>query len=237
MSAAATTTGRDLIDRAVAWMGGAARLDAVSTLVETATQVQKRAQGEVKVSMKTMWRFPGEVRSERTMERSDGPAMSFATVLTPEDMFSAGMGRVFPIVRPGRSSLEMDFGRHPLAILRARRQRDFTGAALGPAMLEGIPVEQVRVVNGAVDAVLGIEPKSGQLHSVTFTDRNLAGEVGTCTVIYSDFRDVAGIRLPHQTRSLFNGEPDGFQTWTVQSIQIDLPLDPALFTRPPVQSR
>ena len=94
-TAAAKAKGRELIDAVVAKLGGAAKLDAVTSYTESITQIQKRPQGEFKVTTKTMYRFPGDVRVERTNQRPDGQSFTFATVLTPTDAFSASQGRSF----------------------------------------------------------------------------------------------------------------------------------------------
>ena len=59
--------GRALVDRAVQALGGGGAVDAVTAYAETITQVQKRPAGDVAVVTKTTWRFPGAIRSERTM--------------------------------------------------------------------------------------------------------------------------------------------------------------------------
>src|SRR4051794_2451992 len=59
-SAASRQAGRALLDRVVAAMGGAERLDAVTTYVETASQVQKRPAGDATITTTTTRRFPSE---------------------------------------------------------------------------------------------------------------------------------------------------------------------------------
>jgi YHS domain-containing protein len=229
-AAAARAQGKELIDRAVARLGGAARLDAVTTYVETVSQVQKRPQGESKFTTKTMYRFPGDMRVDRTNQRPDGQSLTFGTIVTPTELFGAFQGQTRPIIAGARPSLELDFGRHPVALLHARHNKGFVAASLGSATVGGVTVDQVRVQNGAVDVTLGLEPKTAQLHSISFVDRGPDGAYGIFTVIYSGFRDVAGLLLPHETRSEVNGAPEQVLTASVQSIEVNVPLDAALFT-------
>ena len=236
-SAAAKAKGRELVDRVVAKLGGAAKLDALTTYTESVTQIQKRTQGEFKVTTKTMYRFPGDVRVERTNQRPDGQSFTFATVLTPTDAFSASQGRSFPIIPAGRPSVEMDLGRHPVALLKARNSKGFVAAAAGPTTVDGVSLEQVRVKNGAVDVTLNVDPKSGQLHSIAFDDRGGDGGYGHFVLTLADFRDVGGLMLPHETRSTFNGQPDPVLTTANQIIEVNTPLDAALFSKPPAESK
>jgi YHS domain-containing protein len=225
---AAAVRGRQLIDRAVAAIGGAARLDALTTYIESFTQVQPRPQGEATIAIKTMWSFPDRVRLERSMTLA-GKTMSSATVLSPEGMwFVGGQGQAYPMRPAGRPSLEQDFGRHPVAVLRARRSPGFKAVALGATRDDGIEVENVRVVHGATDVTLAIT-SDGRIHSITSRDRNLEGEVGTLRVAYSSIRPVEGLQLPFAARATFNGQPYPVQSATIESIALNTPLDPSLF--------
>ncbi len=89
-------------------------------------------------------------------------------------------------------------------------------------------VENVRVRTGSVDVTLGIGA-SGRIHSATFHDRNAEGEVGTRTVVYSDFRAVEGMQLPYVVRATFNGAPEPQQSMTLDAIALNAAIDPALF--------
>jgi YHS domain-containing protein len=232
----AVTRGRQLVDRAVAAIGGASRLDALTSYVESFSQVQPRPQGDARITIKTMWSFPDRVRQERTMALQ-GKTMSSATVLSPQGMwFLSGQGQVYPMRPAGRASLEQDFGRHPVALLRGRRAPGFKAVALGTATVDGLSVETVRIVSGTTDVTLAIGA-SGRIHSTTFRDRNGDGEYGTFTVVYSDFRPVEGLQLPFGVRVTFNGQPDPTQSTTLEAISLNAPLDDSLFAPKPQGDR
>ena len=227
-STAATAKARQLLDRAVAAMGGAGRIDGLSSYAESYSQVQARPQGEATVATKTIWSFPDRVRQERTIAMQ-GKAISSATILSPQGMwFVSGQGEPYPIRPAARPSLEQDFGRNPVALLRHRRDPDFKASALGPGSVGDSTVENVRVRAGSVDVTLGIGA-SGRIHSSTFQDRNAEGEVGTRTLVYSDFRAVEGMQLPYGIRATFNGAPDPQQSMTLDAIALNAATDPALF--------
>ena len=227
-STAAAAKARQLLDRAVAAMGGAGRLDGLSSYAESFSQVQARPQGEVTVVTKTLWNFPDRVRQERNMTMQ-GKAMSSATILSPQGMwFVSGQAEAYPIRAAARPSLEQDFGRHPVALLRHRRDADFKTSALVPGSVGEVTIENVRVQTGSVDVTLGIGA-SGRIHSATFHDRNAEGEVGTRTVVYSDFRAVEGMQLPYVIRATFNGAPEPQQSMTLDAIALNAAVDPASF--------
>jgi hypothetical protein len=216
----------------VAAIGDPAAVDALTSYVESVTQVQSRPQGEVTVATRTMWSFPDRVRQERTMTMQ-GKAMMSATVVAPDDLwFVAGQGRVYPMRAAARASLEQDFGRNPVAVLRARRARPFTPLAAGRATVDGVAVENLRTVNGPIDVVLALDA-SGRIRAATYRDRNNDGEFGQVVVTYADFRSVDGMMLPHATTATFNGQPYPGLTATLDTIAINTRLEPSLFAPSP----
>jgi YHS domain-containing protein len=227
-SATAVAEGQKLVDRAVAAIGTPAAVDALTSYIESMTQVQSRPQGEVTVATKTMWGFPDRVRQERIMTMQ-GKTMTSATVMAPQGLwFVAGQGQVYPMRAAARSSLEQEFGRNPIALLRARRVRAFTPVATGKATVDGVAVENLRIVNGPIDVTLALEP-SGRIRSATYRDRNNDGEFGQFVVAYADYRSVDGLMLPHATKATFNGQPYPALTATLDTIAINTRLEPSLF--------
>ena len=114
-----------------------------------------------------------------------------------------------------------------------RSNDTFTAAALPASTVNGVAVNRVRIKNGPVDVTLNLDKSSGQVHSISFTGRNMDAEIGEYTLLLADYRDVSGLRLPFAERALFNGAPDDFLTRTIQSIEVNAPLDAALFQPPP----
>ena len=227
-SPAAATRGRQLVDRAVAALGGASKLDGLTSYVESYTQVQTRPQGDVTVAIKTTWSFPDRARQDRSMALQ-GKTMSSATVLSPEGMwYLGGQGQAYSVRPAGRPSLEQDFGRHPVALLRTRRAPGFKAVALGAGFVDGFSVENVRVISGSTDVTLAIGA-SGRIHSATFRDRNSDGEYGTFSIVYSDFRPVEGLQLPFNARATFNGQPLASLSVTLDAIALNTPLEASLF--------
>jgi YHS domain-containing protein len=220
--------GRAFVERAVKALGGARKLDALTTYVQTSSQVQKRGDVEVPVTLKTMWRFPDAVRVERTMTM-EGRSMANAVLMTAAGSWFIGQGRVYPQGPDARPANEEEYGRDIVPLLRARRDAGFKAAALGAATVDGISVDRVRVRHGAVDVTIGVDRASGRIQSLAFTGRNMAGEIGEYTLVYSDYRNVDGLMLPFSARALFNGSPDAFRTLAIDSIAINTPLDAALF--------
>lgn len=235
-SPAAVARGRKAIDKVLAAFGGAARVDAVTNYVETASQLRKGPQGEVAITQKTIVRFPDDVRIERTAVMPARTSAS-ATLLTPAGAWFIAEGRAFPVAQAALPNLQQETGRQVVSLLKTRGMANFKVAALDAESVEGTLVDRVRIRRGPVDVVLRIDPSSGRLHSTMFIDRNADGEVGTYTLVYSDFRNVDGLMLPFRRHALFNGEPDLSQAWTVNAVLVNTVLEPGLFAAPTVGSQ
>jgi YHS domain-containing protein len=227
-AAAAQAQGRALVDRVVKALGGAEKLDAVTSYVEASSQIQKRPTGDAAIALKTMWRFPGGIRAERTMTLADR-TMTSANLITPAGGWYLGQGRSYPQNADGRAASEAQYNRQLVPLLRARREADFKAASLGSAVEDGVAVDRVRVIRGGVDVILAIDTSSGLVRSLTFTGRGPEAEIGSYVLALGDYRDVSGLKLPFSERALFNGAPEPSLTRTIDSITINTPLDPALF--------
>jgi hypothetical protein len=228
--------GRALVDRAVNALGGAAALDSVSTYVETTTQVQKRANAEVPVVTKTTWRFPGAVRSDRTMTMQ-GREMTSTMLILPAGGWFISQGRSYEQNPISRANNQQEFGRQLVPLLRTRSDAAFKAARVGTATIDGTQIERVRIQNGIVDVTLGIEPKSGRVHSLGFTGRNMDAEIGEYALVFGDYREVNGLTLPFEVRALFDGNPDSFRSGKIDRIAINTPVDASLFEAPKAEGK
>ena len=126
-SAAAAAEGQKLVERALSAMGGAANVDALTSYIESMTQVQNRPQGEVTVTTKTMWSFPDRVRQERSMALQ-GKTMTSATVLRHRECGSSP-------VRDRSTRCEPPAARASSRTSAATRSRCCTDAPRGRSLL------------------------------------------------------------------------------------------------------
>jgi len=228
---AAATEGRAVIERVVKTIGGAEKLDAVTSYVETSSQVQQRPTGEAQIKVKAIWSFPGGIRAERTTVQGDRTQTS-ANLLTPSGGWFLAQDRAYPQSAVGRELAEAGYNRQLVPLLRGRREADFKVASLGSAIENGVAVDRVRVIHQGVDVTLAVDKASGLVRTLSFTGRGLDSEIGSYVVALDDYRDVSGLRLPFSERALFNGQPDTFLTRTLDTIAINAPVDPALFKAP-----
>ena len=224
---AAVARGRELLEKAAAAHGGAA-LDTATSYVETSTTIQQRPTGDVAITTKNMWQFPGLARSERTLPLAAGP-LTVATLLTPAGGWGLSDGRSRPALAAMMPALELTLGRQLVPLLRQRQDPATRVAALPAATVAGVHVDRVRVVRGGLDLTLNIDPASSRVHSTSFVDRNEQGEVGEIVILYDNFRTVDGVTVPFIENALFNGGPNPALSRTLETAALNVKLDPKLF--------
>jgi YHS domain-containing protein len=222
--------GAALVAKAVQAMGGAEKIDSIAGYIEKRTGVVTRqnAQAESKITLTKL--FPDRIRQDRSVAGN-----SFAQVIRPGEIFViVQQQRVFPGREAARAELERSFRRAPLEILRARRQADFKAYAVRQSKAGEAVVELVAVEFGNVRAQIGIDA-TGRILNLSYRGRNSSGEVGEVTETYSDFRAAAGLMLPFKITGAFNREPVAELSFTIDEIQINPSIDPALFDKPTKQ--
>ena len=228
---AAAARGQVLLEKAVASVG--AKVDTLTTYVESSAETQKRPTGDVTIEIRKLWQFPGASRLDRTVPMANGQKMTFGTLLTPAGAFSIGGPQVTPVIPEAVPSVQQDMWRQIVPLLRGRREPGVVVASLGPAPIEGVQVERVRVRRAGLDVTLNLDPQSGRIHSTSFIDRGPGGQYGEIALVYSDFKNVDGLTLPYAERGLFNGIAEASLSRTIGNITINQPLDAALFTPAP----
>jgi YHS domain-containing protein len=230
-SPGAMARGRALLDKAAAAHGGPA-LEAATSYVETVTTMQKRATGEVAVVTRNLWRFPDAARTERTIPLNTGPA-TFTTVMTASAAWGIGLnGQTTPMPPGMRPAAQVQFGRRLLPILKTRNNVDVAVAALEPAAINGVAVERLRVRADAIDVTLNIDGASGRVHSLSYVDRGDSGQFCDILVVFDDDREVNGVRVPFVESGTCNAAPSAAHSRRLDSAELNVPLDPALFTPP-----
>jgi YHS domain-containing protein len=231
--------GQALIDKAVAAMGGAAKIDGLASYRERSESPQTRGHGdepiiEVKVNTDLLIVFPDRIRVEQSMPdfRDRSVTMRRTLVMLPGEEFGLGPSGVFNLQKSFRDSEEKRIRRQPLFLLRARQQQGFKAVALGKGKIGKAEVERALVTWDGGSYTLGIDPTTGRILSMSYKRRGQQGNFGEYVQTFSDFRAVGGLTLPFKGAATFDGQPWKDQWSTIESIVINSAVDPALFEKP-----
>jgi hypothetical protein len=213
----------DLVARAVAAKGGLERLRAIRTIVSRADMTVVEGGGRATFPVTTSIQYPDRFRTD---------------AMTPA-------GRLVQVFDRGQCWVQNERGVHqaPAALaaeLRGHVQRDLVRLLLGiaegrmtasraPDVVEsGRPMPALEVQAPEMRAVtLVLDPES----ALVFKQRYITGDDPLAIEeTYSDYRDVDGIKVAFRTVLSGAGVPTVERV--VRSFRYNVPVDPALFTRP-----
>ena len=234
----ASRKGQELLEKAVVALGGATKLDSLTSYHQQCVSAQTRGQNnelEVKVQNDLLVAFPDRIRLGRAMPDFRDPAkmMQQTLVLLPGEEFGLGGPRgTFQVPTAARELEENQLRQHPLFMLRERKQAGFKAAALEA---EKAGVERVAVEFKGEQYVFGIEAASGRVLSMSRKQRGRSGDFGELVQTFSDYRTVDGLMLPFKITATFNGQPWNEQSFVIETITLNGKIDPALFEKTQVK--
>jgi hypothetical protein len=212
--------GRELVEKAVASMGGAKVVDGVRSLDMHGKAKRIFPSGEeVSLTIATAILFPDFYRQEVEL-----PAVKLVTVLGPDGAYTdMGDG---PVLLPDEQTSEMrqSYQRNLLTLLRARGKAGFHAIAKKTDTQPAGTAQEVEVQAEGIEATLAIEKSSGRITRMVFQGGMPRKENVT---EYSDWRTVSGLTYPFATTTSAAGKPAN--SVQLESLVVDAPLDPALF--------
>lgn len=232
----AATKAKALIEKAVAMMGGASRIDGLISYQEKSTTVQTRRQVDVEVKNSLTVVFPDRIRFEQVMPDWNDPSKvrQVTMVISAGEVFGIMGGVTRQLPDSARVGQEKEVNRGLLSILRARKS--LNPAAIGSGKIGETLVEQVAIEIDHASYTLAIDPATGRILSLSAWQRGPEGNFGQFIQTFSDFRAVDGLTLPFKITGTFNGQPWKEQSPTVETIAINGKIDPALFEKPKVKT-
>jgi len=227
-----STKGLSIIEKAVAAMGGAAKIDGITSYQEAGLATAISQQGETHFKTVLFRSYPDRVRREQTR-----PFGTIVTVLSPDGSFGLFQNdrqkNISNIHGLQQAEAEKQMKRLPLEVLRARKQSDFKAAFAGAAKSGESMVEQVDVSFSGVRLRIGVDAATGRIVTLSYVGRNQStGEVGEIVQSFSDFRAVEGLTLPFKTTGTFNGDVDAQLSYAIESLSLNIKVDPSIFVKP-----
>ena len=216
---------RQLLDRAVAAVGGAEALDRAGALRITGKVAQQTPQGMMDIGVAETYLFPDRYRQEVTL-----PFGSMSMVLTGDGGFAVTPQGVVDLPGSQLAALRQQAGRNLLALLRARNEPGFTATALPAGELDGTPLERLQVeIDGQV-TVVAIDPATGEVRQLAYQGTGPGGAPGEIVETYTDWRDAGTLRYPFAIVGSFDGEE--MQRATIEQVEVDPEVDETEFERP-----
>ena len=231
ITAQAEKSGRELLERALRAAGGAERIDTVHNYRLTGYREEILENKRTRVELT---RTRGFGTQSFSVEAASTAQYQWGSVVKPEESFLSfsWMGQTSPASPAQHRILTAESFRDPLQVFRFRHHESFRVVWAGRRIVEEHELQQIWVSVENVEMKLGIDPASGQILTLSFIDRGPEGEYGEILKVFSDFRDVAGLKFLFQTTATFEGESFPEESLTVESIELDIEIDDSIFQKP-----
>lgn len=201
-SEAGAAKGRTLIEQAVAATGGSALIDGLTGLRLEAENQVVTPQGTFDVKSVELTAYPDRKRVELTL-----PFGTMIQVLDGDNSWIKTPQGVQTMPSAMRKQAAQGLLRDYFNLLRQRHNTDFEAVAAGRAEVDGVELEQVQVKIGEDVIRLGIDGTNGRILTMTYHGTNNAGAPGEVRQVYSDFRTIEGLLVPHSVVISFEGDP------------------------------
>jgi len=224
-TAAEIAHGRLLLQKLVAGLGGADRVDSAKSFRVRVVQKYQSDGREREFVTEFAALFP-----DRFRQSSAGETLRTADVTVGETGFRVSNDAAWDMEPAETQFLRRDFFRRPLVVAKWRNDPHLTAIAAGEGQVGDAPVEWLKVGLFGATTTFGIDSKTGRVLQANYVGRT-PGVIGDVTKTYSDFRDIAGIPVPFATTVVYLGT-SAPRTGTLDAFDINPQLDKELFAKP-----
>lgn len=225
-TAAQAEAGRALLDRAVTAMGGAERVDAVSSFTRSLAWEEQQGQTLYKRRDVLQVAFPDRVRHDDVWNDD-----VYGTVAGPRGGYFTGSS--VRLLHPFRTGALVRLVRHdPLVIVRSRGLEGFVVMDTGPSEVEGVTTSTVQTWIDGSATTLHVDGE-GQIIAAQYRGRGPDQTVGTVLKRFTGWQSVDGVNLPTGLQVTFNGQrvPAADKTgwtWTINPVLSPDTFEPAM---------
>lgn len=226
--------GRALLDKVVAWAGGAERLRSVKTLRTMATRKERHGETDYTVTNEAALAFP-----DRAFQRESWDDSWFATTCGPEGAAMASTHGEERVADCRARAFRRAMARWPIVILKAHAdcatKVDCPGLIViadGDGKIGETPVEFVKVwLNGAASR-LAVETTTGRPMQLSYRGRDGTTLIGDSVRTFDAYASVDGITMPTAYSVSFNGKDLPAAAAKVDAFEINPALPENLFKIP-----
>ena len=209
-------TGKPLLDRAVKAMGGAEKLAAVKDVTMVAEMaMQGGPMGDMKIKQTNHWLAPGILRQDQVLP--------MGTIIAYYDGKSGWLALpppqgVIPMPAPVVAQARGELFRQWVSLMQS-------GSATA------VDANAVEIADGASKVRVEFDAATGLPLRQIYSETDMRGTPSEVKETFSDWRDVAGVKLPFKVQIEQGGKPQGMVT--VSDIKINTGLDPAELSKKP----
>ena len=209
-------TGKPLLDRAVKAMGGAEKLAAVKDVTMVAEMaMQGGPMGDMKIKQTNHWLAPGILRQDQVLPM--GAIIAYYDGKSGWLALPPPQG-VIPMPAPVVAQARGELFRQWVSLMQS-------GSATA------VDANAVEIADGASKVRVEFDAATGLPLRQIYSETDMRGTPSEVKETFSDWRDVAGVKLPFKVQIEQGGKPQGMVT--VSDIKINTGLDPAELSKKP----
>jgi outer membrane lipoprotein-sorting protein len=215
--------GKELLAKAVEACGGAAAFKAIKTLQSKSSMTVTTPQGEMALTMQIILAMPDRVRAN-----IGTPMGEMSQILNGEQAWMVSPQGTMPAPAQVKEELMANVWRD-FAYLFANTDREGLAVQhLGSEAIEGQKCEVVLVTpNGVKSFKLYVNATTLMPVKMTYQGTNMMGAPVNSEEMFSDFREVSGVKLPFKT--VVNQDGKKAQEATASEILINVAVDDSQF--------
>jgi len=213
----------DLVTRAIAAKGGVEKLRTIRTIISSADMTIDSAAGRSSVPATTSIQYPDRFRTDAMM-----PAGRLVQVFNKGECWVQNAQGVKDASAALAASLRAHVHRDVVLLLLGLADGRVTARRVADVVEGGRAMPALEVRSADVPAVtLVLDPESSLILRQRYAP---AGDPWIVEESFSDYRDVNGVKVAFKTVVRGAGVPTVERV--VRSFRYNVPVDPALFTRP-----
>ena len=210
-----------LLEKVIAFMGGADKINAVKAVHQTSSAEQVTPQGRIAIETDSYTVFPDQMHA---IAKSPALPGVIHLILGPQGAWLSVEGQGTQAMP---ASVKQDrlasIRRGPLAVAQHASDLIVSG---GEKAADG---ETIHISGDSIKVDWTVDPQSGKLLRSSFTSSGQQGPVQR-TIEYSDWRQINGLNLPFKAVVTDGGKQAGSDT--VNSLEINPKIDPKMFEKP-----
>jgi predicted Zn-dependent peptidase len=217
--------GRDLLKKAVDAAGGAAAFHNIKTAGRKLTTLLVSAEGNLSVNVDLTIKMPDKMRINLQT-----PMGSMTQLLLGSDAWLITPEGANPAPDQMKTEIQAGMWREFTVLFAQAENPDLQVQYLGSEQVSGKKADVIQITPKDVRSYkLYLDPETNLPIKTAFDSMTSQGPVKT-EQVFSDYRDVSGLKLPYKSVASHNGLRA--QDSTVNEILINPPVDESLFAPP-----
>ena len=230
MAAPAPATGNAeglaLANKVADFVGGKAKVDAITAVKRSSTMKAVTPQGEMEMEMTSIAQYPNSVKVVMNT-----PMGSITRVISPQAAFMIGPMGTQDIPSSQRDQASSDMKTELLTVIKNIGNPKYTFTAGGTEKIGTVDARLVEVNADGATVKWYIDPATGKLlRTVSHAGGPMPGDAVT---EYTEWKSFNGLNLPSATIITRNGEKAG--ELHVNTVEVNPTIDANEFTKPATQ--